>query len=68
MPFRAAAYADLDLTPSKEDSMVLWNPVPHRSSEVWWAKYRKAKDEKSFGTWHVTLGKSSGTNLVTETI
>lgn len=51
VPFRAATYANLDLTPKQEDSMVLWNLFPHRSNKLWWLKYRDAKSRGSFTSW-----------------
>lgn len=58
VPFRAAAYARLGLTPSEEQSMIVWNLFPHLSNEGWWSKYRKAKEAGDFGAWDKLLGKS----------
>lgn len=58
VPFRAAAYARLDLTSAQEDSMVLWNLFPHRSNESWWNKYLKAKEVQDFASSDTTLAES----------
>lgn len=57
VPFRAAAYARLELTPAQEHSMVLWNLFPHRSNKVWWNKYRLSKATKDFQTWDQVLAQ-----------
>ncbi|KAI8935181.1 hypothetical protein NX059_007774 [Plenodomus lindquistii] len=58
VPFRAAAYARLELTPAQEQSMVLWNLFPHRSNKVWWNKYKVTKASKNFETWDQLLAKT----------
>ena len=58
VPFRAAAYARLSLTPKEEDSMLLWNLFPHRSNQVWWSKYVKVKESGDFGSWDQELANS----------
>lgn len=56
LPFRAAAYARLDLTGDQEESMVLWNLFPHKKNAAWWSKYEKAKmSENGFKTWNTVL-------------
>ncbi|RYP66162.1 hypothetical protein DL769_006106 [Monosporascus sp. CRB-8-3] len=58
VPFRAAAYARLDLTPEQEESLVKWNLAPHRSNKLWWDKYRNVKALRNFESWDTILGKS----------
>jgi hypothetical protein len=58
VPFRAAAYARLELTPAQEHSMVLWNLFPHRSNKSWWNKYRSAKASRRFETWDQLLART----------
>ncbi|VUC37995.1 unnamed protein product, partial [Clonostachys rosea] len=57
--FRAAAYARLQLTVTEEDSLVLWNLVPHKSNKEWWAKYDAAKKEGSFENWDRRLSQKA---------
>ena len=59
MPFRAAAYTRLNLTPAQEDSVVLWNLFFHRSSEYRWDKYWKAKEAQDFGTRNTVFANKS---------
>lgn len=46
--FRAATFARLELTKSEEESMILWNLMPHRSNKNWREKYETTKKDENF--------------------
>ncbi|VUC19909.1 unnamed protein product [Clonostachys rosea] len=50
VPFRAAMYAQLDLTPTEEESL--------RSNTDWWTKYHKVTQEGDFSNWNQILAGS----------
>lgn len=56
--FRAATFASLELTKSEEDSMILWNLMPHRSYKNWWEKYETTKKDGNFERWDRALASA----------
>lgn len=56
--YRSTTYAQLRLSDSDIDSMLLWNLFPHRSTTDWWLWFKRVCDGHSdgFQCWDKLLG------------